>query len=121
MAAAGTDSVGGQELGPNPGFIAIYRWEVEPDHEQEFRDRWHRTTLLGRDLGAFGSCLARGPEGQLVAIALWPSEAARAAAFESLGPQPPWTGARRLEELKLEVEDDLWLNSPFGQRSAEAQ
>jgi len=97
---------------PN-GFIAIYRWEVEPEHEQSFRDRWHQTTLIGRELGAFGSCLARDSSGQFVAIALWPSEAARSAAFENIGPPQPWAGAKRLEELKLEVLDDLWVSSPF--------
>lgn len=101
------------------GFIAFYRWEVEPQHEQAFRDRWHRTTLIGREMGALGSCLARSSDGQLVAIALWPSQAARAAAFEAMGPQSPWVGARRVEEMRLEVVDDLWLSSPFGQSMTE--
>ena len=98
------------------GFVAIYRWKVEPEHENAFRDRWHQTTLAGRRLGAFGSCLTRDEAGDFVAIALWPSEEARAAAFTAMGPQEPWLGAQRVNETKLLVEDDLWINSPFSSR-----
>lgn len=114
---AGNSEVGHEQDGyrskASKGFIAIYRWEVEPEHEQTFRERWGRTTMAGRNLGAFGSCLARDREGRFVAVALWPSQAARAAAFEAMGPQDPWIGARRVEEIKIEVEDNLWAASPF--------
>lgn len=96
------------------GFIVIYKWIVEPEHEQAFRERWHATTLRGRELGAYGSCLSRDVSGHFVAIACWPSEQARAAAFEAMGPGDPWIGARRIEETKLQVEDNLWVKSPFG-------
>lgn len=96
------------------GFIAIYRWKVEQEHEQSFRERWHQTTLKGRELGAFGSCLTRDAAGNFIAIALWPDEATRTAAFVAMGQQKPWLGAERIDEVKLAVEDDLWINSPFG-------
>jgi heme-degrading monooxygenase HmoA len=106
---------GGAAAGPR-GFIAIYRWKVQAEHEQSFRERWHQTTLRGQTLGAFGSCLTRDASGEFVAIALWPDEATRTAAFASMGPQQPWLGAERLQEVKLAVEDDLWTNSPFRER-----
>jgi hypothetical protein len=96
------------------GFVVLYKWAVDPEHEEAFRERWHLTTLRGRELGALGSCLTRDASGCFVAIALWPSEAARAAAFEEMGPGQPWVGAQRIDEAKLHVEDDLWIGSPFG-------
>jgi hypothetical protein len=98
---------------PTPGFIAIYKWKVAPEHERTFRERWHTTTLRGRELGAFGSWLTRDEFGHFVAIALWPSAAARAAAFTKIGAGSPWVGCERIEETRLQVEDDLWIASPF--------
>lgn len=97
----------------NSGFIAIYRWTVDAEHEEEFRRRWHDLTLKGRDFGAFGSCLAKDDKGKYVAIALWPSEETRADAFRNIDAGAPWRGATRLSEERLRVKDDLWVNSPF--------
>ena len=95
------------------GFIAIYRWTVDAEHDEEFRRRWHDLTLRGRDFGALGSCLAKDAKGQYVAIALWPSEETRADAFRNIDVGAPWRGATRLSDERLYVEDDLWINSPF--------
>ncbi|HYN46732.1 MAG TPA: antibiotic biosynthesis monooxygenase, partial [Allosphingosinicella sp.] len=97
------------------GFAVIYRWSVEAEHQAAFRARWHAGTLaLREEHGAFGSCLTRDENGDFVAIALWPSEAARAAAFAARGSGAPWQGVLEFEEIRLDVEDDLWRNSPFG-------
>jgi hypothetical protein len=95
------------------GFIALYRWSVEAEHEAAFRRNWREATLQVRKLGGYGSCLTRDQDGCFVAIALWPSEAARAVAFSAMEPSPAWPGACRLSETRLDVEDDLWASSPF--------
>jgi len=96
------------------GFAVIYRWSVEAEHQTAFRARWHAGTLaLREEHGAFGSCLTRDENGDFVAIALWPSEAARAAAFAARGMREPLPGVIEFEESRLQVEDDLWLSSPL--------
>ena len=96
------------------GFAVIYRWTVDPEHEEYFRARWRQGTLrLREEFGGLGSCLARDSWGAFVAIALWPSEEARDAAFAGRGPVDPWPGILSFEETKLWVEDDLWKHSSF--------
>lgn len=100
------------------GFAVIYRWEVEPEHEDYFQERWKAGTMrLREEHGGLGSLLTRDSSGAFVAIALWPSEAARDAAFASRGPMEPWPGIISFEETKLQVEDDLWKVSAFRDES----
>ena len=94
------------------GFVAIYRWRMEPQHEAAFRAKWREATMQRRGDGAFGSLLGRAENGDLVAIALWPSEEARTAAFKAM-PATDWPPAKRLTEDKLTILDDLWQVSPF--------
>jgi hypothetical protein len=95
------------------GFIAVYRWRVAMEGEAAFRERWRQVTEIGREHGAFGSCLARAATGELVAIALWPDENTRNQAFEKMGSSPAWPRAERLDEMRLDVLDDLWAVSAF--------
>jgi hypothetical protein len=94
-------------------FVVIYRWAVADEHHDAFRARWRESTLHLRKHGSLGSCLTRDGNGEFVAIALWPSEAVRAAAFAGNSLNAPWPPVERLEETRLEVEDDLWMSSPF--------
>ncbi|WP_420608269.1 hypothetical protein [Novosphingopyxis sp.] len=96
-------------------FIALYRWRVEPEHDAAFRQEWRSVTLAMREAGALGSCLTTASDGTFAAIALWPSEDARAAAFAANSHIVMSVPATRLEELRLTVEDDLWIGSPFAQ------
>jgi hypothetical protein len=57
--------------------------------------------------------LTRDSNGDFLAIALWPSEQARSDAFAQMTPRSDWRGAKRVEEIKLHVDDDLWACSPF--------
>ena len=95
------------------GFAVIYRWTVAEEYHDAFRDRWRRGTLHLREHGSLGSCLTRDETGAFVAIALWPSEAARAAAFVDASLDEPWPPVERFEEIRLRVEDDLWVSSPL--------
>ena len=95
------------------GFIAIYRSRVAPEHEADFRNRWREVTRPGFEHGSFGSCLGRDANQELVAIALWPTEAAREEAFHTMSADGPWPPAERVSEDTLQVLDDLWKKSPF--------
>lgn len=73
---------------PEKEFAVIYRWSVEPEHEEYFLNRWRAGTLrLKEEFGALGSCLTRAENGDFVAFARWPSEAAREQARSSSGLQ----------------------------------
>jgi Antibiotic biosynthesis monooxygenase len=89
-------------------FAVIYRWSVDAEHEDHFRRRWHAATLRLRDeFGGLGSCLTRAENGDFVAFARWPNEAAREQAFARAGPVEPSRGILSFEETRLWVEDDL--------------
>ena len=88
-------------------FAVIYRWKVESGHEAYFCDRWKRGSERLKELGSRGSCLTRAENGDFVAFARWPSEAARERAFAALAPFEPWPGILSFEETKLTVEEDL--------------
>lgn len=88
-------------------FAVIYRWSVDPEHEAFFHQRWRAGTLrLKKEFGALGSCLTRAENGDFIAFARWPSEAARDRAFAAIHPVDPWPGIRSCDETKLWVEED---------------
>ena len=95
------------------GFAVIYRWTVAEEHQEAFRSRWRKATIHLREHGSLGSLLTRDESGDFVAVALWPSEAAREAAFAAGSLDEPWPPVERFEETRLEIEDDLWVSSPF--------
>ena len=87
-------------------FAVLYRWSVEPEWEDYFRERWRAGTIRLRDeFGALGSCLTRADNGDFIAFARWPSEAAREQAVAARGPTEPWPGIVSFEETKLLVEE----------------
>lgn len=90
----------------------LYRWRVEPEHEESFKASWREATLRLRAGGiARGSCLTRDENGDFVGIALWPSLAARDQAFAATPPSAPRPGVTRLPETRLDVIDNLWAAS----------
>lgn len=94
------------------GIAILYRWRVEPAHEEGFRASWREATLRLRAGGiARGSCLTRDENGEFVAIALWPSIAAREEAFATLPPFDPWPGVTRISETRLAIVENLWAAS----------
>ncbi|MCB2049389.1 MAG: antibiotic biosynthesis monooxygenase [Novosphingobium sp.] len=95
------------------GFVAIYRWRVAPEHERAFRDVWAEVTQAARAQGGYGSCLGRTPDGTFVAVAPWQDRQAREQAFAAIGEGPQWPPVERLEPIEIEVEQDLWVASPF--------
>ncbi len=65
-------------------FVAIYRWRLHPEREQDFVANWQRITVNGLAGGSGGSSLFRNAQGQWVAIARWPSREARDRFFRGL-------------------------------------
>ena len=100
-------------------FVAIYRWRLRPGREAEFRDGWRRITEAARArCGSGGSALFRDGDGTWVAIARWPSRAAREACFAAGSLDPEASAMMRgavaeaLPDVDLEGDLDLW--APFG-------
>lgn len=92
-----------------PGLVAIYRWRVDAASEATFRENWREATGRLQEAGGFGSLLGRSQDGDLVAIALWPDAATRAAAFAaSEAGSSSWSAEGPQETLLLEPLDDLW-------------
>ena len=65
-------------------FVAIYRWRLQPEREQDFIANWQRITLNGLAGGSGGSSLFRNAQGTWIAIARWPSREARDRFFGAL-------------------------------------
>ena len=55
------------------GFAVLYRWKVRPEAAAEFVAAWREATVAFRTIGALGSRLHRGDDGDFYAYAEWPS------------------------------------------------
>ena len=61
---------------PGTGFVALYRWRVDPAAETAFVAAWTRLTELIRiHQGGRGSRLHRADDGALYGYAQWPDRA----------------------------------------------
>jgi heme-degrading monooxygenase HmoA len=101
-------------------FVAIYRWRLHSEREQDFLANWQRITQLGLAAGSGGSSLFKDDEGQFVAIARWASREAREQFFQSMQTDEANAGMReraqraiieRLPPQELECVLDSW--APF--------
>ncbi len=108
-------------------FVAIYRWRLYPELEQDFIANWHRITLLGVAAGSGGSSLFKDAEGCWVAIARWTSRAAREHFFQLMEGDDAEPEMReraalaiieRLPPQELESVLDCW--APFPESNAAA-
>lgn len=93
-------------------FAVLYRWRLRAGLEDQFVDAWRdiTLTLLGR--GGRGSRLHRGPDGVWYAYAQWPSEEARARAFDAQLESDAMARMRdaieeRFDEVPLQIVADL--------------
>jgi heme-degrading monooxygenase HmoA len=101
----------------NAGFAVLYRWKVRPDAEEAFIAAWRVATGAFTAIGALGSRLHRGDDGDLYAYAEWPSREA----WETAKMCSPVDGATaalmrdstlEFEAKPLDVEVDLLMRSP---------
>lgn len=92
--------------------IALYRWKIKPEFEQQFIDRWSEITVYySENHGSFGSRLHRGNDGLFYGYAMWPSTEQREKAFETGVEHPARSGMveaieESFPEVILEVEAD---------------
>lgn len=102
-------------------FVAIYRWRLHPEREQDFVTNWRRITLEGLAGGSGGSSLFRNAQGIWVAIARWPSREAREQFFDKSDGHDanPQLNARarlaiieRLPDEELDSVLDCWAPFP---------
>ncbi len=78
--------------------MVLYRWRLKPGMERPFVEAWtDATRLLKAHAGGLGSRLHRTHDGEYLAYAMWPSEAARAASAKFETPE-----RLRLRELMRE-------------------
>jgi heme-degrading monooxygenase HmoA len=82
-------------------FVAIYRWRLHPEREQDFIANWHRITRLGLAAGSGGSSLFRDAEGCWVAIARWTSREAREHFFQLMEGDYADPGLRERAQLAI--------------------
>lgn len=62
----------------------LYRWELKPGREDEFRDAWTEgTKLIHKRCASYGARLHKGEDGLFWSYARWPSEDARQTCFEA--------------------------------------
>jgi hypothetical protein len=90
------------------GFVAVYRWRVEPEHREAFESRWREVTARLRAHGGLGSLLGRSRDGEFVAVALWPDSTARETAFAAADDGKPWPPSERLEPILIDPDVDMW-------------
>jgi hypothetical protein len=104
-------------------FVAIYRWRLHADREQDFIINWQRITLLGLAAGSGGSSLFKDAQGCWVAIARWPSNELRNRFFEQVrreNAEPEMAERARLAILEslpaqeLTTVLDHWATLPDG-------
>ncbi len=106
-------------------FVAIYRWRLRPEREQDFIANWHRITQLGLAAGSGGSSLFKDAEGCWVAIARWESREAREHFFQRMEAGDADPGMRKRAQLAIierlpaqELESVLDCWAPFNAAKA---
>ena len=99
-------------------FAVIYRWEVDPAREKEFREGWHRcSSQIRRQFGSYGSRLHRSDDGLWVAYGRWPDADARLPYRDRLDFDPPSYAlmqgsiSRELPEIRMQIVEDM-LDEP---------
>lgn len=95
-------------VGVRPGFVAIYRWKIAPEHVDVFRQRWLVATEQLYQVGGQGSLLGKADDGTYVAVALWPDRKTRDLAFSEIGARDEWPPAERLEPILIDPIENLW-------------
>jgi hypothetical protein len=108
-------------------FVAIYRWRLHVELEQDFVANWHRITQLGLAAGSGGSSLFKDAEGCWVAIARWPTRAAREQFFQQMEGDDTHLDMRQRAALAIierfppqELESVLDCWGPFNAKSEAA-
>lgn len=100
-------------------YVAVYRWRVASQDDEQFRQAWKEITLYARNnCGSLGSALLKHSDGSWVAIAKWPNKEAMNKCWEnmpqnklSISEKMHATIVEKFETLELEMDTDLWVHS----------
>lgn len=102
-------------------FVALYRWKIKADKEQQFIEAWSEITAYYREnFDSLGSRLHRGDDGVFYAYAQWKSTEQREKAFASSSASEAGVKMREaikesLAEVRLEILAD-YLFVPGNQK-----
>ena len=67
-------------------FVVIYRWQLKPGMEEEFRSAWRKMTrAISFRYGTLGSRLHQADDGSWLGYAQWPNRAR----WETMRAKPP--------------------------------
>lgn len=100
--------------------ITVFRWRVKPGALERFSASWEEVTRYYLERGSLGSAIFQDGEGLVWAIARWPDEVTRDAAFADPAPDPLRAGMiesieERLEPVELGILANLWA-TPDGEK-----
>ncbi|MGD8574859.1 MAG: antibiotic biosynthesis monooxygenase [Gammaproteobacteria bacterium] len=95
-------------MGDEAVFVIVYRWKVDPELEEQFREGWETLTRLYIQLrGSLGSRLHQADDGTWLAYAEWPSRATWLAAIDRGVPDEG--AAEKMNAAVLERYDPIFL------------
>ncbi len=75
-------------------FATFFQWTIHAGQESEFIEIWNEGTCLLLEHGSLGSALFCGKDGRFSALARWPAEATRDAAFDTVRDHPVFARMR---------------------------
>lgn len=96
-------------------FIALYRWRIKPEKEEQFIEAWSEITAYYREnFDSLGSRLHRGSDGIFYAYAQWKSAEQREKAFENAPESEARTKMKEaidesFPEIRLEMLSDYLI------------
>ena len=93
--------------------VTVFRWRLKPGALDQFSRSWEQVTRHYLERGSLGSAIFQDGGGVVWAIARWPDEATRDAAFADPAPDALRAGMiegveERLEPVELACLSDLW-------------
>lgn len=97
-------------------FAVIYRWQLKPGTEDQFRAAWRQGTKDIEELfETGGSRLHRASDGSWLAYARWPNKQARNKAFRDGPPSAAVAEIQKyiekeIDQISLEITDDLLVS-----------
>jgi hypothetical protein len=96
----------------------FFEWQIKPGQHDVFVKAWAEVTEQLKAHGSFGSCLFTKQDGTICALARWPDQSTRDAAFATIravdGPAKIMRGviAETIQQFDMEEVVNLWTQPP---------